>query len=478
MEGLSMKSCLLTVAFAIGIIAALPLEGFALITGGEGNEPLADPGWPKNAAAVFNTPSRIAYWEGPPFGGGQYHAECRGDAAALNQVLIDFEKVESKRKRVIFVDGPGSSFWLGVARGENKDKPNDASMDWEFTVWSVRSYDQYKSFPSRMRAPIPEDEANEPIPTLQIHCGGNIRFEDVKTPSGLEVIDQRLEAHGFRLEDGNVLEGVIARRGEKNRIAALITIEQVKPLAEGGYEYIKIAETRADDAGHWLLKNVDKVWSRAIASADGFSPRVLGYNQISGAPRWRDMSGFLAPEATIRGRVVDEQGNPLGGVSVHLDMVDPGDGNSYETSAAMQSTTESDGTFSLDHLPVGRTRVWAHKAGYVRPGLGLDVSLPASDVELTMQPSSSLHVEVKFAGAGPSGGYLVHFEPVGGAKVGAYSGSANIDPTNQVLFTDVPAGEYVVYGRPNPGGDEEQTEKQTIKLSGGQQSDVVIQAKR
>src|SRR5262245_45702115 len=69
---------------------------FALIMGGEGNRPVADPGWPKGAAVIFNVKARIAYWEGPPYGGGQWHAECRGDAKALSEVLADFAKLDVK----------------------------------------------------------------------------------------------------------------------------------------------------------------------------------------------------------------------------------------------------------------------------------------------------------------------------------------------------------------------------------------------
>ena len=76
----------------IGLVALLlailaPARASALISGGEGNDALADPGWPKGAAAIFNDPGRVAWWEGPPFGGGQWHAECRGDAKALAAVL-------------------------------------------------------------------------------------------------------------------------------------------------------------------------------------------------------------------------------------------------------------------------------------------------------------------------------------------------------------------------------------------------------
>src|SRR5688572_14975358 len=57
-------------------VLALPCQSvFGLIRGGEGNSPVADPGWPAGAAAIFNSSARIAWWEGPPFGGGQWHAE-------------------------------------------------------------------------------------------------------------------------------------------------------------------------------------------------------------------------------------------------------------------------------------------------------------------------------------------------------------------------------------------------------------------
>src|SRR5271165_6085372 len=76
-------------------------SSFALITGGEGNTPIADPGWPKGAATIFNTKSRIAWWEGPPFGGGQWHSECRGDAKALTEILAQIAKLDVKNKRIV-----------------------------------------------------------------------------------------------------------------------------------------------------------------------------------------------------------------------------------------------------------------------------------------------------------------------------------------------------------------------------------------
>src|SRR4051794_15975988 len=91
--------------FLITILASVaPTDALALITGGKGNERITDPGWPAGAAAIFNHTGRIAWWEGPPFGGGQWHAECRGDAKALNAVLADFARMDARVKRVIVHD--------------------------------------------------------------------------------------------------------------------------------------------------------------------------------------------------------------------------------------------------------------------------------------------------------------------------------------------------------------------------------------
>src|SRR3954469_15152504 len=100
----------------LALTAAAPAEASALIRGDVGNTPLPDPGWPAGAAALFNHPGRVAWWEGPPFGGGQWHAECRGDTGALSTVFVDFSRMDVKVKRVIVHDGTGHSFWLAPNR--------------------------------------------------------------------------------------------------------------------------------------------------------------------------------------------------------------------------------------------------------------------------------------------------------------------------------------------------------------------------
>src|SRR4029077_7143969 len=113
-------------------------QAFALIIGGAGNAQVPDPGWPKGAAVIFNIPARVAWWEGPPLGGGQWHAECRGDAKALNAVLANFAKLDVKSKRVVVHDGVGRSFWLNA--NNKPDKREAAKIDWTFMVWQPANW--------------------------------------------------------------------------------------------------------------------------------------------------------------------------------------------------------------------------------------------------------------------------------------------------------------------------------------------------
>src|SRR5438105_707457 len=129
----------LVVLLATAIMAVTSPEVFALIMGGEGNRPIDDPGWPAGAAAIFNVRSRVAWWEGPPFGGGQWHAECRGDAQALSAVLADFAKLDVKSKRVVLHDGIGNSTWLNI--NNEPAKRDAAKTDWSFMVWQPANWE-------------------------------------------------------------------------------------------------------------------------------------------------------------------------------------------------------------------------------------------------------------------------------------------------------------------------------------------------
>ncbi|MBI2825128.1 MAG: carboxypeptidase regulatory-like domain-containing protein [Planctomycetia bacterium] len=445
-----------------------------LITGGEGNNAVADPGWPNGAAAIFNHPGRVAYWEGPPFGGGQWHAECRGDAKALNAVLDDFAKLDVKAKRVVVHDGVGQSFWINPNREKGKEAA--ARIDWTFMVWQPANWDRLRELPARLRPAADGDPDDGPPAQLDIYAGGGVRWADVVLPANLKVTDERLEAHGFAAADGTVLEGTVIDLATRRPIPARIKLERVEPQPKGGYLYPGAAETVADDKGHWVLKKAPAGWYRIVVDADGYVARIVGHARFDDQPSWHSYDSGLARPVTVSGKITDENAAPLAGVEVRLDDLVCEAGDRYNAPQEYAFTTGADGRFRSDQVPAGQASVWLRKSGYCRPGLGRPITVPAS-VVLNMTKSARVRVTVDFAGAKRPQGYIVHIEPEGGEAVGKYGGSGQIDAKDQFSFTDVPPARYVVHGRPNPGNDNEETEPVTIDLKGGETTDVTLKVK-
>jgi hypothetical protein len=131
----------------------------------------------------------------------------------------------------------------------------------------------------------------------------------------------------------------------------------------------------------------------------------------------------------------------------------------------------------LDAVPVGTGSIWIHKSGYVRPGLGPQIQMPADEIALTMKLSSKVQIVVDFTATTRPEGYIVEMEPAEGSGIGKWSGSGNIDASGAITFENVPPGRYVLKGRPNPGGANEETEPAQVELIGGKTTDVVLKAK-
>lgn len=466
----------LAAALLAGSLVALPApRALALITGGVGNTPIGDPGWPKGAAVIFNDPARVAWWEGPPFGGGQWVAECRGDALALSVALAAFAKLDVKNKSIVVHDGVGRSFWLNPNREQGKEV--DARVDWTFMVWQPDHWQRLRQLPADLNPTDANDAEKGPPSRIEIYTGGDVRWADVILPKGIDVVDQRLEAHGFKAEDGTVLEGRVVDLAAKRPLAAKARLERIEPQQKGGYHYTTVTEAQADREGRWVLKSVPKGWYRVVIGADGYAPRVAGHGQFDGQPSWHSYESGLSRAVSVSGRVIDEAGQPLADVDVRLNDVAPMRGGRYESPDEFAFKTEADGRFRVAGVPAGRATVWIHKPGYCRPGLGQPMKTPASEVELRMMKAGRVQVTIDFGAANRPGGYIVHIEPEGGEAVGKWSGSANIDSKNQATFVDVPPGPYVLRGQPNPGSENERTEPRKVDLKGGETTDVRLKAK-
>src|SRR5262245_40172687 len=302
--------------FAFAIVAVSSPTAFALITGGVGNEPLRDPGWPAGGAVIFNTGTRVAWWEGPPFGGGQWHAECRGNANDLNTILADFAKLDVKSKRIVLHDGIGRSFWRNP--NNEADKREKAQIDWTFMVWQPDNWKRLRKLPADINPTDPDDAKDGPPAQIDVYTGGNIKWADVTVPEGLKVVDQRLEAHGFTTADGVVLEGKVTDLATKKPLAAKMRLETIEQQKQGGYRHTKVVVAKSDDGGRWVLNKTPAGLHQVVIESDGYVPRIIVYVNHDDQPCWQEFSSGLARPAIVAGRIIDDAGQPLADVDVRI----------------------------------------------------------------------------------------------------------------------------------------------------------------
>ncbi len=446
------------------LLTCLGQPSFALIMGSDSDKPLEIAGWPDGAAEIFNIRQRVAYWEGPPFGGGQYHAECRGDTDTLNDVLAKFAKVDCDNKRIVVDDGVGRSFWLNP--NDEPEKRNKARIDWRLMVWVEDNWKRLPDMPAGINPIDPTEKKLGPPCEITIYTGGNIDWSKVNLPEGVPVDDNRMEAHGYGPEDGVVIQGNLVDVDSGSPLAGRVVLQQIDPRKTGGYDYTNSAKA-AVDQGHWVLKNVPPGWYRVIASSDGYLPRVVGYVKHDGQPSWREFECLLAKGGTLIGRVLDADGDPLEGVRVRLSDTAPAGGARYDSPESFETNTDECGEFAIT-APVGTASIRIHKPGWCQPGLGPEIAVPTSDVELEMVRSSNITAIVLFQGTDVPDKYMVELEPEGGSAVGKWSGSANINEQNQFIFKDVPPGRYQLWGHPNPYTEREKTEPMLLDLKGGE----------
>jgi hypothetical protein len=460
-----------TMLLAAAIVAVPLQQAVALILGGEGNHPIADPGWPKGAAAIFNGPARIAWWEGPAFGGGQWHAECRGDAKALSNALADFATLDVRAKRVFVLDGVGSSSWL--KSGVDPAKKVDTRIDWVFMVWQPAKWERLRKLPADLDPTDPADAEQGPLSSIAVYTGGPLRWSDVTVPKGLEVVDRRLQAHGFTPADGIVLEGKVVDLATKQPLAARVRLQRIEPRMKGGYDDTVMGEAVADVQGRWVLKKMPPGWHRLVIEADGFVPRVVSHARFDDQPRWQSYDCGLSRPAPVSGRIIDQASRPLADVEVRFRDVVSDAGGRYESPRESTVRTGADGRFRADQLPVGRATIWPSKPGYCRPGSGQPITLPSQDVELRMIEAARLRVTGDFTGIPRPRVFFVRLEPEGGESAGRRSADKDINVRDQVAFDDWPPGRYLIRG----SDGYRWTPPIPIILNGGRMIEVTLAAK-
>lgn len=173
-----------SLALAIGLL--MVVRANALILSGTGS-PTYTNGWPEGAAAVSNLKSCVGWWEGPPFGGGEWHIQFRGDAEALNQAMTNFAAIKSPVLDLVIHDGLGQDQFLN----------GDKRIDWSFTVWNPESWNNiYGTTNAAFIKILKESDPNfgkpMPAPRLDVYIGGGgVDLEKIKIPNNLHIRDER-----------------------------------------------------------------------------------------------------------------------------------------------------------------------------------------------------------------------------------------------------------------------------------------------
>ena len=177
------------------------------------------------------------------------------------------------------------------------------------------------------------------------------------------------------LFDGSA-EKVLERGVE---IAGTVTDNDGKPVAGARVSTVETTHvindygvtTKTDAAGKFRLAHVpNKKPATLTVSAAGHSPEMFELDVTKGPPPAQSI--VLAPGRTIRGRVVDPDGNPVEGVTLLVR------GWRNKASINPKTTSGKDGKFVLKDAPADEVRCHVFKEGFAYQ---IDVKLTAGTNE-------------------------------------------------------------------------------------------------
>jgi hypothetical protein len=432
-------------ALALFLAAALLIhvdEAQALITGGFGNDPVSDHDWPAGSLELANLKTRVGWWEGPPFGGGQYTFLYRGDAQAFNEALDKLAAIKAPAVELEIHNGPEESFWLvdREADKQAKKEKRDPRVDWTFTVWTPRNFHHLYNNPRSLFSSGQEDfRRSVPAPKIDVYIGGGlIDWKSVNVPKNVRVVDRR------RPDGNEKLKATI-----HGRVYHMLTS---KPVANAevsivGYndkrEMATLASTTTNADGEFRLEELAGGGGMNIhVKAAGFAPRALGWQEL-GKGEDREVHTELSPAQVVSGRVIDSSNQPVPKAKLRTFTLLGVDGRGYEMPEPPTTTTNEQGIFSLE-LPQGFVQLSVYADGlYQRPPFSDIFDVPRDNIVLSMVRTSKVTVEVLDAGGKPVASTSVRLTQLPGG-VGSYGSSGASDADGKATVEGIPPGEYRV----------------------------------
>jgi hypothetical protein len=428
---------------------------------------------------MANFESRIGWWEGPPFGGGESHFLFCGNTAAFNDALAVFAAIRAPALDLVVHDGP------------HEDSILKEKVDWAFTIWIPASWHRLFNNPkSTFNADDPRFRRPVDPPRLDVYVGGEsgVDWSKVKVPAEVSMRDERRSASGVDLTGGSVIQAEFYDMDTGKPIAdAHLLAEDVAWQTEPKphWEHKQLAEAVSDASGRARINKVPPGSIRISASADGYAPRRLRQStQVH--PEYLKFTVELAKAASIRGIVTDPTGRAIKGAKVRTstELASNGfgydDGRHYEPPDEWSAVTDEAGRFELKGLPVGYAELYASAPGYHFSDLFTIYDVPATDVVLHLAGAGSIRVAVTDREGKPLSRYeeheiLVEVEPKGGSKIGSWGGSAKVKDDGTFEFNNVPPGEYRVTSRPNPANSNRQyAPEQVVTVAPGERTNVKV----
>jgi 5-hydroxyisourate hydrolase-like protein (transthyretin family) len=443
----------------------------ALIMVGRGNTPVNDAGWPLGALAVANLKTRVGWWEGPPFGGGQSCFLYRGDTVALEEAIKAFAAIRSPSPlQLVLHEGPQNSQFLS----DPKDPKSDTHYDWSFTVWNPHSWHQLFNDP---RTTFMADSANfrKPVdpPRLDVYLTDRIDWKKITVPEGVQLIDERKIA-GAKPASGAVIRGDVFDMATGKPInGATVQVERQQPKKPDAWE--TVVSATSDAIGRFDLEKIPAGNYRLTVSATKYAPRMIGYEEIKdGTAQKRSIE--LSAAARLTGTVTDPaDGSPVAGVTVTASNTMGIDSRGYSAPNRIEVKSDDKGQFTLVDLPTGYAQIWAHAPGrFHNESLKL-YAVPETNTTIVVQMAKTGGIKGKVVDKNgkPSSGGTIHANPPGD-PIGKWGGSMNVEADGTFEFKDVPPGPYTVSTTPSYPGSKPDPNAQEITVKPRETVEVTV----
>jgi hypothetical protein len=448
------KGKILSFLVILGIIILFSDAGMSLIIVG-GGEPIEDRGWPSGCAEMANLATRFGWWEGPPFGGGEYHFLYRCEKTEqFNQALERFAAIDAKRLELVLHNGP------------KKDYVVDGPVHWTFLAWVPKNWDSlhnnsrnfYRLADSGSTKPVPMAKKTMPVPRVDVYLGGAnpIIWKDVKVPQNLAVIERRPGSVAPQFAGKGLVRGKVLDLETKRPIAgaSVVLLERVQRTdvdtgesartGSSGDEWETVKQAATETRGLCQIDQIPLGVYEVSVTAQGYASVELERYDNRRAECYEFEAGLLRP-FSITGIVTDAQGTPLRDVGVQAgDFIGP-DGREYGHQADSPVLTDAQGRFEIPGLPKGFASLRCRAEGLHQADSIFEMyPVPSKGIKLTMTGTGIIRGKVVDRdGKVPSGQIHIHIRPPG-EQIGKWGGSARCKEDGSFEFAGVPPGEYLV----------------------------------